>query len=60
MLPALGYTSAIIEDKKADVGVVERPNAEEIDIENNPRLKAEYKDTERLMRGKKEEDEDDE
>jgi len=36
------------------VGAVDRPSAEEIAIEKNPRLKAEYKDTEKLMGGAKE------
>ena len=57
LLPRLGRTTAIIEDKKTDIGTVERPNAEEVMIENNPKLKAEYKATEEVMTGKTEEDE---
>ena len=57
LLPRLGRTQAIIEDDKIEVGTVTRPNAEEVRIENNPRLKAEYKDTERVMGGVEEEDE---
>jgi len=60
MLPQTAESKAIIEEDKIEVGSVERPNAEEIEIEENPKLKAEYKDTEKLMTGKteKEEEED--
>jgi len=51
MLPQLGYTKAIIEDNTVDIGTVERPTSEELRIENNPRLKAEEEDTEKLMGG---------
>ena len=37
------------EEEVGEVGSVERPTAEEIAIENDPRTKAEYKDTEKLM-----------
>ena len=57
LLPKLGRTQAIIEDTKSSIGFVERPTAEEIQIENNPKLKAEYKDTEKLM-GVEDEEED--
>ena len=33
-----------------EVGSVDRPTAEEIAIEKNPKLKAEYKETEKLMK----------
>lgn len=49
LLPQLGYTKAVVETDKSPVGTVERPNKEEIEIENNPKLKEEYKDTEKLM-----------
>jgi len=58
LLPPLGRTAAIVENIDFEVGAVERPSREEIDIENNPKLKAEYKDTERLMTGKEQEDEE--
>ncbi len=58
LLPKLGRTQAIIENSKSDVGFVERPDAEEVRIESNPKLKAEYEDTERLMGGKTEEDDE--
>lgn len=58
MLPRLGRTQAIVENPKMDVGAVERPDSEEIEIENNPKLKAEYEETEKLMRGKEDEEED--
>jgi hypothetical protein len=51
MLPQLGYVKAPLEMEHVDVGTVERPDKEEIDIESNPKLKAEYKDTERVMTG---------
>jgi len=57
LLPKLGMTKAIIEDTKFEAGVVERPSKEEIDTENNPRLKAADKDFERLT-GVVEEDDD--
>lgn len=46
-----GYVEST-ETKKVDdseVGSVERPTAEEIAIENDPRAKAEFEDTEKLM-----------
>ena len=49
LLPPLGRTIALVEDDNAEVGVVERPDKEEIDIENNPKLKAEYEETEKDM-----------
>ena len=58
LLPQLGYTKAIVENDKSPIGTVERPSAEEIEIEGNPKLKAEYKDTERLMTGKIDEDDE--
>lgn len=58
MLPKLGMTKAIVEDRKFDVGTVERPDAEEIMIESNPKLKAEYEDTERVMGFKADDDEE--
>lgn len=59
MLPRLGRTQAIIQEGKVDIGVVERPNAEEIRIENDPRLKGEEEDTTRLMSNKKDDGDDD-
>jgi len=58
LLPKLGRTQAIIEDSKSSIGFVERPSAEEIAIENNPRLKEEYKETERVMGEPDEEDDE--
>ena len=40
---------ALIENENIEIGTVERPNAEEIRIEDNPKLKAEFEDTEKLM-----------
>lgn len=57
LLPRLGRTQSIIEDRKVDIGSVERPDAEEIAIENNPKLKAEYKDFENLAGVEEVEDE---
>ena len=51
MLPQMPNEKALIEQEKVEVGTIERPNAEEIAIENNPKLKAEYEDTERVMEG---------
>ena len=56
LLPQLGRTQAIIEGGKIDVGTVTRPDYDEVETENNPRLKAEYKDTEKLMGVKDEDD----
>ena len=50
LLALPGETKAIIQKPRGGVGSVERPSAEEIEIEENPRLKAEYRDTEKLMR----------
>ena len=55
LLPKLGYTKAVIENEKVDIGVVERPDAESVRIEDNPKLKAEYADFERLAGVKEEE-----
>ena len=55
LLPGLGRTIAPIEDDDFEVGIAERPTKEEIDIENNPKLKAGDKEFERLA-GEKEEE----
>jgi len=49
MLPKLGYTQAIVELNKSPISSVERPDVDEIRIENNPRLKAEDEETEKLL-----------
>jgi len=59
LLPPLGRTAAIVEDIDFEVGAVERPSAEEVEIENNPKLKESDKEFERLA-GVKEESEEDE
>lgn len=56
MLPKPGMTRAVIQDSKVDVGTVERPTKEDIEIENNPKLKAEYEDTTKLMAGELDEE----
>ncbi len=57
MLPRLGRTQAIVQEEKVQIGIVERPSAEEINIENNPKLKAEEEDTTRLMGGSTDDEE---
>jgi len=49
MLPKLGYTQAIVELNKTPISSVDRPDAEDIRIENSPRLKAEDEETEKLL-----------
>lgn len=53
LLPRLGNTHSVVETniKDSNIGGVDRPSAEEIEIENNPRLKAEIEDTVRIMGG---------
>ena len=58
LLPKLGRTTAIVEEKKFSVGAVSYPTAEDVEIENNPKMKAEFEDTERLMGGKQEDEDD--
>lgn len=49
-LPRLGSTVAPVEvETDEEIGSVDRPTAEEVEIENDPVAKAEYKDTEKLM-----------
>ena len=57
LLPKPGETLAPIETGSTGVSAVDRPTAEEIEIENNPVLKAGDKETEKLMGGPKEKDE---
>ena len=35
-----------------DIGAVDRPSAEDIELENNPKLKEEYDDTRKLLGSK--------
>ena len=49
-LPRLGATMAPVEiEEDNEIGGVDRPTAEEIEIENDPKMKAEFEDTSRLM-----------
>ncbi len=50
LLPKSGYTESPIEMSKGVLGSVGRPSAEEIEIENDPKMKAEYQDTAKLMK----------
>jgi len=56
MLPQTDNLRSRIEDQGIEIGTVERPTAEEVRIENNPRLKAEFDDTYRVMGGLKEDE----
>lgn len=59
LLPKPGLNIAPIQNLKISrPGGVDRPDKESVDIENNPKLKAEYEDTERLM-GAEDDDEED-
>lgn len=60
LLPQIGFTTAPIENKntRSSVGAVEHPSAEDVMVENNPKMKAEFEDTERLMGGVDDEDDD--
>ena len=49
LLPKLGQTLAPVQMKTSGVSAVGRPSAEEIEIENNPKLKGEYRETTKLM-----------
>jgi hypothetical protein len=51
MLPQLGRTQAIIQDTKAHIEIVNRPSVEDIEIEENPEMKAEFAQTERGLTG---------
>lgn len=57
LLPKTGFTQSRIEQSGTRPGGVSRPDKETIDIENDPKLKAEEEDTARLMGLKDEEDE---
>jgi hypothetical protein len=52
LLPRVGTELSIAEMEEEESGIegVDRPDAEEIEIESNPKLKAEEKEMERLMK----------
>ena len=56
LLPRIGMTESIIQNPKIDVGTVERPSAEDI-RDNDPKVRAGDKATEKVMGLKDEEDE---
>lgn len=58
MLPQGGGTKAPVEIEDIEIGTVERPDSEEIKIQNNPKLKAEYQETERVMTGRTQEEDE--
>lgn len=59
MLPKDGARKAPIEDERTVIEGVDRPSREDIEIENNPKMKAEFADTERGLTGHTDLDDDD-
>jgi hypothetical protein len=60
MLPKLGYVIAPIEQTKAHITGADRPSLEDIEIENNPKMKEEFADTERGLTGSTDLDDEEE